>query len=206
MNRRTTGQYGLRGVRVGEASHPGHQNCCYVVQAFSALQRWLSPRWIHTRISSPQFLSSMMVTHKAWQPPVPDISGEEDSPVEEEVPALVFGAGARAALQEFDEVELKAEFIARACVMKCPQRDGIDKGIEAVLASPTTSVAQASPRRASCRDGSLILLLVDGPWNRAEGALNRQRWHPGAGVADGVDPAACQQSRSSGSDGGVVGR
>ena len=53
---------------------------------------------------------------------VPDISGEEDSPVEDEVtqsPALVFGAGA-AALQELDEVELEAEFITRACVMKFP--------------------------------------------------------------------------------------
>ena len=52
---------------------------------------------------------------------VPDISGEEDSPVEDEVtqsPALVFGAGARAALQVLDEVELEAEFITRACVMK----------------------------------------------------------------------------------------
>ena len=54
---------------------------------------------------------------------VPDISGEEDSPVEEEVtqsPALVFGAGARAAFQELDEVELEAEFITKACVMKFP--------------------------------------------------------------------------------------
>ena len=53
--------------------------------------------------------------------PVPDNSGEEDSPVEEEVaqfPALVFGAGARAAFQELDEVELEAKFITRACVMK----------------------------------------------------------------------------------------
>ena len=54
---------------------------------------------------------------------VPDISGEEDSPVEEEVtqsPALVCGAGARAAFQELDEVELEAEFITRACMMKFP--------------------------------------------------------------------------------------
>ena len=54
---------------------------------------------------------------------VPDISGEEDSPVEEEVtlsPVLVFGGGARSALRELDEVELEAEFITKACVMKSP--------------------------------------------------------------------------------------
>ena len=54
---------------------------------------------------------------------VPDVSGEEDSPVEEDVAlssVLVFGAGARAAFRELDEVELDAEFITRACVMKSP--------------------------------------------------------------------------------------
>ena len=54
---------------------------------------------------------------------VPDISSEVDSPVEDEVtqsPALVFGAGVRAALQELDEEELEAEFITRACMMKFP--------------------------------------------------------------------------------------
>ena len=33
----------------------------------SAIQRWLLFRWTHTGISSPQFLSSMMGTQKAWQ-------------------------------------------------------------------------------------------------------------------------------------------
>ena len=121
MNR-TTGQYGLRGVRVGEASHPG------------------PPKLLLRRpghLSTPEVGVTQVDTHadlvatvlefddgdtESVAGSVPDISGEEDSPVEDEVtqsPALVFGAGA-AALQELDEVELEAEFITRACVMKFP--------------------------------------------------------------------------------------
>ena len=106
----------------GKRAILGHQNCCYDVQSLSPLQRWLLLRWIHTRISSPQFLSSMMGTQKVWQPPSRTFL-EEDSLVEEELTqsaALVFGVGARAALHELDEVELEAEFITRACVMKFP--------------------------------------------------------------------------------------
>ena len=140
---------------------------------------------------------------------VPDISGEEDSPVEDEVtqsPALVFGAGARAALQELDEVELEAKFITRACVMKFPpvflrgkcrfamrfalqeaqrareQRDevGSTRAWKLFLLLPRLLLhrpPRGGFRSVSCRNGSLILLQADGPtsWNRAEGALNRQR-------------------------------
>ena len=52
----------------------------------------------------------------------PDITNNEHSFVEEDMPIvdLTFGAAARAALQGLDDVDLEAEFCTRACVMKSP--------------------------------------------------------------------------------------